>query len=292
MRNIIILAFIGLLHPSCSSKIVSGDDSEPTEDDLVDEESHVEENDGGNSDGHGDGDASGSDTGSTDGGSADEGESEAGGTDEGGTGEDGTDDDFPLDGFGTITGDCNVLALPGDAGALISNTIDFGTETFDPTFLSHGGAELFEEGTLGGSSIHSEVMAFEVLHRCEIAFLLKSETEIEYIDPGGKKTDMLVEIDGQNVGVSVTRAFKWGEGVVYTEEDAYTLLSDKLTDVLSSAANAGETDAWAHAILHIITYDPSYAPSLEAAYGTLPASLTDQTIVVMTVTNGNDEFIY
>ena len=204
----------------------------------------------------------------------------------------GGEDDFPLAGIGDITGDCNVISLPEDNGLWVYNTLNFGAEVFDETLLSHGGSELFEAGTLGGSSILSEVMAFEVLHRCEIAFLIKTEGEIEYSDESGKKTDMLVEIDGFNVGVSVTRAFKWGEEAVFSEEDAYDLLSRKLEDVLLSGSNAADANPWDHAILHVMTYDPSYVPSLEAAYATLPVALTNETIVVITVTDGDDDFLY
>ena len=140
--------------------------------------------------------------------------------------------------------------------------------------------------------MNSEVTAFEVLHRCEIAFLIKSETEITYIDDGGKKTDMIVEIDGQDVGVSVTRAFHWPPEEPYTEPEAYDLLSDKLSDVLLSAANADPSNAWDYTILHVIAYDGSYADQVEAAYTTLPDGLKDDTAVVVTVTDGNDDFVY
>ena len=203
-----------------------------------------------------------------------------------------TDGDFPLDGIGDIRGDCDVISLPQDAGLWVHNVLDFGSEVFDETLLSHGGSALFEAGTLGGSSIHSEVIAFEVLHRCEIAFLVKTEGEIEYTDESGKKTDMLVEIDGLNVGVSVTRAFKWGEDAIFTEADAHTLLSNKLEDVLLSSANASLSNAWNHAILHVIAYDSAYVDALEAAYATLPTGLTDDTIVVVNVTDGDDAFLY
>ena len=42
----------------------------------------------------------------------------------------------------------------------------------------------------------------------------------------------------------------------------------------------------------MIAYDGSYADQVEAAYTTLPASLTDDTAVVVTVTDGNDDFVY
>ncbi len=202
------------------------------------------------------------------------------------------DEPGPSATFGIISGDCGVLSLPGDSGRLVQNAIDFGTTPFAPERLSDGGAEIFADGTLGGSSVHSEVMAYEVLHRCETALLIKSETEISYIDPAGKKTDILVSIDGVPVGVSVTRAFKWGDDVIYTEEDARSLLSDKLSDVLLSQANVAPSDAWSHSLLHVMTHDASYLPSLESAYSALPEDLTGETIVWFTVTDGNDDFVY
>jgi len=288
MRTPQLLFLTCVLQWSCSSKITSGDARGSSDDgfETTDDNDETPNDDTADNDG-GDGEDPTDDSGG-----AEDGSGETGGDDSDAGADDGGDEEFPLEGLGNITGDCNAINLPDDAGLLLHNAIDFGTDGFDASLLSHGGAELFEEGTLGGSSIHSEVVAFEVLHRCEIAFLIKSETEIEYIDAGGKKTDMLVELDGQNVGVSVTRAFKWGDDVVYTEEDAFHLLSDKLEDVLLSAANAAESNAWNHALLHVVTHDPSYIPSLEAAYATLPTSLTNETIVMMTVTDGNDDFIY
>ena len=300
MQKSTALILISLFHWSCTKRTVvedndrSDDGSFSTTNNPGHDAGEDERNDdtGSTESGTGEGGGEDSDGGGNDGG-MDESGSEDSGTDDGGE-EGGTDggDEFPLDGIGEITGDCNVLSLPEDSGLWIHNTLNFGSEVFDEARLSHGGYELFEAGTLGGSSIHSEVMAFEVLHRCEIAFLVMTESEIEYRDDGGKKTDMLVEIDGLNVGVSVTRAYKWGDDAVFNEEDAYNLLSRKLEDVLLSGSNASESNPWSHAILSVVTYDPSYIPSLEAAYATLPAALTNETIVVITVTDGDDDFIY
>ena len=202
------------------------------------------------------------------------------------------DEDIPLEGYGDITGDCGVIDLPTSSGHLYRNAVDFGDTPFDEGLVSSGGLEILEDGTLGGSSIYSELTAFELLHRCEIAFLLKTETEIEYRDESGKKTDMLIEVDLEPVGVSVTRAFHWPPDSPYTEEEAYELLDDKLNDVLLSAANAADSNRWAYAILHVIAYDSDYADRIEDAYSTLPESLTNETILVLTVTDGNDDFVY
>ncbi len=185
-----------------------------------------------------------------------------------------------------------MINLPSSQGSLYRNAIDFGVVDFDETLLSDGGQEIFIEGTLGGSSVHSEITAFELLHRCELAFLVKTETEIEYTDLGGKKTDMLVEINREDVGVSVTRAFHWPEGEPYTADEADSLLSDKLSDIQLSAENAAESNDWDYSILHVIAYDAQHADMIVDAHTKLAGPLTDAAIVIVTVTDGIDDFVY
>jgi len=203
--------------------------------------------------------------------------------------------EVPLEGFGEITGDCGVLDEDewGDPSPfLFRNAVDFGTEEFDVELLSEGGQQIIEDDNLGGSSIHSEAIAFDMLYRCELAELLKTEAEILYLDDGGKKTDELVEIDTYRIGVSVTRAFHWPPEDPYTVEEAQELLEDKLGDVLLSFDNADPADAWTRSILHVVAYDPSYADSIETAFAQVDAATQADTIVVVTVTDGEDEFIY
>ena len=103
---------------------------------------------------------------------------------------------------------------------------------------------------------------------------------------------MLVEIDREDVGVSVTRAFHWPPEDPYTEEEAFDLLDDKLTDVRLSAENAAASNDWDYAILHVIAYDGDYADRIEDAYATLPGELKDDTVLILTVTDGDDAFVY
>ena len=203
--------------------------------------------------------------------------------------------EVPLEGFGEITGDCGVLDDEewGDTSPfLFRNAVDFGSEEFDEELLSEGGQQIIEDDNLGGSSIHSEAIAFDMLYRCELADLLKTEAEILYLDDGGKKTDELVEIDTYRIGVSVTRAFHWPPENPYTVEEAQELLEDKLGDVLLSFDNADPADAWVRSILHVVAYDASYADSVETAYAQVDPATQADTIVVVTVTDGEDEFIY
>jgi hypothetical protein len=155
-----------------------------------------------------------------------------------------------------------------------------------------GGKKVYDDGNLGGSSIFSEVFSYEVLYRCELATLLKTETEIAYTDTGGKKTDLLVEIDGYKLGVSVTRAFAYPPGTTYTVAMAQSLLDKKLSDIVLSTQNVAAADAWKKQILHILAYDKQHRDALAQAYPTIPASTRADTIVMVTVTDGDDAFMY
>lgn len=134
-------------------------------------------------------------------------------------------------GFGALEGDCNVLGAPqleGDMYFAFYNALDFAMDPFDAAdvaSLSEGGARVYNAPNAGGSSKESEVFAFEVLHRCEDASLLKTENDVMYRAPG-KITDLLVQIDGLKIGVSVARAFAFMRP--YTADDAKTLLDNKL----------------------------------------------------------------
>jgi hypothetical protein len=208
-----------------------------------------------------------------------------------------TGGEVPLAGFGAITGECGVLddELTTDNSYYIVNSIDFGTDPYDDgdaSLLTEGGREIIADGNAGGSSIFSEVFAFEVLERCELAALLKTENEVVYTDPDSKLTDILVEIDTLKIGVSVTRAVGWPREDPYTVEQAKSLLEDKLLDIQDSSANVAAEDAWRKQILHVIAYEDQHAASLETAYGQLDASVVADSVVLVTVSDGEDLFIY
>lgn len=203
--------------------------------------------------------------------------------------------DVPLDGMGDLTGQCGELD-DADWNAsvpfLLRNAIDFGTEGFVEAELSPGGAEVLADGNLNPNSLHSEVMAYEVLYRCELAELLATENEVEYEDPGGKKTDLVVLIDGRRVGVSVTRAYHYPSSDPYSVPEATTLLAGKLSDIPLAAENAKPAEKWERSMLHVMAYGPQYADSIETAWSQLDATVRADTILVVTVTEGEDEFIY
>jgi hypothetical protein len=204
-------------------------------------------------------------------------------------------DELPLDGFGDLSGDCDVLdakVLSSSAPALYANSLDLHEKSFDETLLSAGGQEVMTDGNLGGSSLHSEAFAYEVLYRCELASLLKTEAEISYIDQGGKKTDLLVEVGGVRLGVSVTRAFAWPAEEPYTVAQATELLEGKLSDALLSTANVAPEDIWARQILSVISYAPGHTQSIETAWSEIDPAIRADTLVMVTTTEGEDSYIY
>jgi len=209
-------------------------------------------------------------------------------------------DMLPSEPLGTISGLCGELDMTEltDGNAYyFANAIDFGMDPFDDPAdvprLTPGGQEVYADGNAGGSSLYSEIFAYEVLARCEMASLLKTETEIVYdTTHSGAITDLLVEIDGTKIGVSVTRAVAFPFSDPYSVAQAQTLLEDKLADVLESSGGVDPQDAWQKQILHVIAYGPMHADSLQTAFGQIEPSLTADTIVWVTVSNGDDAFLY
>ncbi len=203
----------------------------------------------------------------------------------------------PLAGVGKISGHCGVLddmEWKASKPFFFINTLDLGAGyKFDETKLSAGGQQIFKDGNLGGSSVHSEIFAHEVLHRCELAKLLKSESKITYKDKGGKKTDILLQIDARKVGVSVTRAYHYPPTNPYTEAEAKKLLEKKLGDLPKSKANAATADAWTRSVLHVLAYNKQYAMMVQAAWKKMgPAVVKGDAILFVTITDGKDDVIY
>lgn len=204
----------------------------------------------------------------------------------------------PLPGFGTIHGQCGVLdseELESSQPWLILNVLDFGQDPYDSSdhdLLTDGGQEIMDVPNAGGSSQESEAFAYEVLARCELASLLKTEMEIEYNDPQGKLTDFLVEIDGLKIGVSVTRAMSWPLDAEYTGEQAESLLNKKLKGILDSSANVTPGDEWVKQILFILAWGPQQAEVVAQAWQAIEADLKADTVVIISTTDGADDFLY
>jgi hypothetical protein len=203
----------------------------------------------------------------------------------------------PLAGFGDLAGMCGILGDPeltGPTPQLFRDALTFVRRYNDPAdrpLLTPGGLHMVETPNAGGSSVFSEVFAYEQLARCELASLLKTETEIVY-DTTGKITDLEVAIDGHKIGVSVTRAVTFPFGQPYTTEAATTLIQRKLQDIQAASANVSAQDKWDKQILAVLAYDDQHADVVLQVWNSFDASIRADTIVLVTVTNGDDTFIY
>ena len=200
-------------------------------------------------------------------------------------------------GFGELSGMCGVLALADLTSPdpeLVRATMTFAREYVDPDdrpLLTPGGLHLAETPNAGGSSGLSEIFAYEQLARCEQAGFLKTETEIVY-DTAGKITDLEVTLDGEKIGVSVTRAQTYPLGTPYTLSAATTLIKRKLDDIKLSTTNVSAADRWRKQILAILAWDTQAADTAAQAWADVPAASRADTIVIITTTEGADTFIY
>lgn len=199
------------------------------------------------------------------------------------------------DGLGELSGDCGLIdamELSSPDPFVFTGAIDFGVTGYDYDLLTPGGQQIYDEGNLNPGSLYSEIVAYEVLARCEMAALLKTEATIVYTNPMGKKTDLLVEMDGLKVGVSVVRAVGFPFDDPYTPAEAEVTVKKKLEDILVSSANVAPEDAWVKQILSVVAYGPMHVDSVLEAYASLDPAIKADTILVVTVTNGDDAFIY
>src|SRR5688572_1881511 len=89
-------------------------------------------------------------------------------------------------GFGDLSGMCGVLDAPellGPDPALVRVALTFARRFNDPAdrpLLTPGGQVLIATPNAGGKSGFSEAFAYEQLARCEMASLLKTETQVTY----------------------------------------------------------------------------------------------------------------
>lgn len=204
----------------------------------------------------------------------------------------------PFDILGAVAGDCGglVAELDKPTPSLTTNALAFmmGEKYAKESMSVPDGQRIFEAANAGGSSGESEVMSFELLHYCDGATLVKTETEIGYAPPddtgANSITDILVAIGGKKVGVSVTRAFKPAP-LVMSETELKDLLEKKLDGINRSSVRVLPADKWVKQILHVFVADATMEASVKKVLSTIDAAKRADTIVVLTRTAGGG-FIY
>lgn len=200
--------------------------------------------------------------------------------------------------LGTLTGGCGglVAELTKTTPSIQSNVLTFaaGEKYVKESMSVPGGVKMFETANAGGSSGESEVMAFEILHYCEDAKLLKTETEILYSPPDDSGpntiTDLEVEIAGKKVGVSVTRAYKPAP-LTMTDAEVKTLLEKKLEGINRSTVRVLPADKWVKQILSVFVANADVEAAVKRVLPTISDAIRADTIVLLTRTAGGG-FIY
>ena len=93
-------------------------------------------------------------------------------------------------------------------------------------------------------------------------------------------------------GVSVARAFQYPPGTPLSFSEARRVIAGKLSDIHDSTANVQPPWQWNKQILHVLAYDDVARDSVLAALATIDAGVRGDTILYITITDGNDAFIY
>lgn len=167
-------------------------------------------------------------------------------------------------------------------------------EQYVRSALSPGGQRMYDTPNAGGSSVESEVISFEMLHHCEGATLHRTETEVMYqpaSDAGANSiTDLVVDIGGERVGVSVTRVYRPAPMVV-TEAIAREIILGKLQGINRSSVRVLPKDRWVKQVLHVFVADPAVMPLVRSAWMSIDLATRADTVVLVTLTRGGG-FVY
>ncbi|KAF9976680.1 hypothetical protein BGZ73_008077 [Actinomortierella ambigua] len=152
----------------------------------------------------------------------------------------------------------------------------------------------------GGSSHLSEVLSFEILHRCLGAQLAETEMEIRYFFAYQPITDYTVTVPSLagvvgygpgrmhghqgpvKLGVSVTRAFSFRGP--YRRSDCRKLLRKKLRGIIESSKNVVGGKLYKQ-ILHVLVPSGKVARTVYSTWKRMPAELVHNTVVVVSIVN-------
>lgn len=141
----------------------------------------------------------------------------------------------------------------------------------------------------GGNSIISEALSAEILVREFGASGIRTEMEVEYSFSNWKICDYTIrmqgncDLQGKNVGVSVTRAFNYQDDSKFTYSDAETILNKKINGLILARSGISEKDAFYTSILHVWVKTNRTKNLLHRAYKKLPTELKDNVIILCTV---------
>lgn len=133
-------------------------------------------------------------------------------------------------------------------------------------FLCEAANKCMISPNLGGKSWISEAWSLEYFAQRFHAKSFILETEVVYNYFNWKAVDFVCSIHKRRVGVSVTRAMCRDGPSKFTTEDAYVLLTKKLSGLLLARTNVDERQAFNVCFLHIWCPTREIADKLNSVY--------------------------
>ena len=157
-------------------------------------------------------------------------------------------------------------------------------KSFDAMHLSASAERMRDTPNAGGNSVISEVLSYELLKSYANAKLDRTEMEVKYFPEGGSIVDYTCRVQDRTVGVSVTRAMKYGGQ--YCVEDAERLLMKKLTGLRRASRNCFQ-GKWSKAVLHVWAASSRVAALVQHAYwDIISPDARANALVLVTVASG------
>ncbi|XP_057823422.1 uncharacterized protein LOC131035699 [Cryptomeria japonica] len=144
------------------------------------------------------------------------------------------------------------------------------------------------ESNAGGTSTISEALSVEYFVRRFQAKEIVTEMEVEYSHLNWKKVDYICTLNGQRVGVSVTRAMSYPDPDHFSPDMANRLLHKKLFGLVVARDGVADRHCFSQCILHVWCETERTAKLLQAEYADVSQELevTDDVIMVLTVADG------
>lgn len=180
------------------------------------------------------------------------------------------------------------LALEDVKERLFTKNLLKPSKRFENFTFCEGAQKIFRLPNAGGNSVNSEALSLELLNSLYGATLEATEMELRYFPLGSKITDYSVKVQNQLLGVSVTRAMKFGNSN-FSKGDAKRLLEKKLYGVNASTKAVLRKYRWKKQILHVFAEHKYIANILEDVYNNeIEEELKNNTIVIVTICENAD----
>lgn len=156
--------------------------------------------------------------------------------------------------------------------------------------LGDDATRVYREPNAGGASVVSEALSVEYMARRVRASNTVPEMKIQYFFYNWKKIDYISSINGERIGVSVTRAMGFPSPTLFTMEDATRLGTKKLYGLILARSGISECHNYNRSILHVFCQSQQIAVLMQEAFRTIIAEdralqedLSGHIVIILTI---------